>query len=50
MKSRGYLTHLDSNLFKIIKALEMSLTKYKDSPNAFEEDLKDFSFEFEDFF
>lgn len=41
-KNRGYLTHPDSNLFKIIKALEISLTKCIDSPNAFEEACDDF--------
>lgn len=41
-KSRGYLTHPDSNLFQIIKALENSLTKCIDSPNAFEEAYEDF--------
>jgi len=41
-KSRGYLTHPNSNLFKIIKTLELSFFKFKDSSNVFEETLEDF--------
>ncbi|KAL5237094.1 hypothetical protein ACI65C_004504 [Semiaphis heraclei] len=32
-KSRGYLSHPNSNLYTIIKSLELSFTKFKDSPN-----------------
>lgn len=39
-KSRGYLSHPNSNLFRIIKTLELSFTKFKDSQNVFEDFLK----------
>jgi len=42
VKSRGYFSHPDNNLFQIIKALENSLTKCIDTPNAFEETYEDF--------
>jgi len=41
-KSRGYLSHPNSNLFIIIKSLELSFTKFKDSPDVFEEAFEDF--------
>jgi len=41
-KSRGYLSHPNSNLFRIIKSLELSFTKFKDSQNVFEEAFEDF--------
>lgn len=41
-KSRGYLTHPDSNLFNTLKSLEWSFAKFADSPNAFEETCEDF--------
>lgn len=44
-KSRRYLTHPDifySNLFIILKALEMSFTKFADSPNVFDQSCDDF--------
>jgi len=40
-KSRGYLSHPNSNLFTIIKLLELSVDKFKDSPNVFEEAFED---------
>jgi len=41
-KSRGYLSHPNSNLFTIIKSLVLSFTKFKDSPNVFEGAFEDF--------
>lgn len=36
-KTRGYLTHPNNNLYKILKTLEVSFTKFANSPNVFEE-------------
>jgi len=38
-KSRGYLTHLDSNLFNILKSLEIS---FADELNVFDKTCEDF--------
>jgi len=36
IKSRGYLTHPNNNIFKIFKSLELSFTKFADAPYVFE--------------
>ncbi|XP_050431053.1 uncharacterized protein LOC126839689 [Adelges cooleyi] len=41
-KSRGYLTHPNSIIYKIIKTLELSISQFINSPNAFEEICEDF--------
>ncbi|XP_050063683.1 uncharacterized protein LOC126552788 [Aphis gossypii] len=41
-KSRGYLTHPDSNLFNILKSLEHSFNKFADELNVFDKTCEDF--------
>lgn len=42
VKSRGYLTHPNTNLFKLLKSLEISFEKFADSPTVFEDTYEDF--------
>lgn len=41
-KSRGYLTHSNSYIFILLKALNISFTKFADSPNVFDQTCDDF--------
>ncbi|KAL5245800.1 hypothetical protein ACI65C_013168, partial [Semiaphis heraclei] len=36
IKSRGFLTHPNNNIFKIFKSFELSFTEFADAPNVFE--------------
>jgi len=42
LKSRGYLTHPNNNLFQMLKNLELCFTLHANSNNVFEETLDDF--------
>jgi len=42
LKSKGYLTHPNLNLFFILRNLELSFVKYADSSDVFNETLSDF--------
>lgn len=42
MKSRGFLTHPDLNLFNILKLLESCFDKHKSSQNVFEDTFEEF--------
>jgi len=42
LKSRGYLTHPNNNLFKMLKKLEFCFTLHANSNSVFEETLDDF--------
>jgi len=42
MKSRGFLTHPDRNLYKILKKLEICFSKHVNSNDVFEDTYNDF--------
>ncbi|XP_022167049.1 uncharacterized protein LOC111031433 [Myzus persicae] len=42
LKSRGYLTHPDSNFFMLLKLIEKCFVKHKDSQNVFDDTVEEF--------
>jgi len=42
LKTRGFLTHPNNNLFLIIQQVELCFEKYADSSNPFENTFEDF--------
>lgn len=42
LKSRGYLTHPDSNFFMLLKQIDKCFVKHKDSQNAFDDTVEEF--------